>query len=466
MNVGHRERAWPGSAARVVAILAVLAVLGACGGESDPVEVPRATTATAERVIEDGAATARSTVRVEFEEGEEIELALDGGELRDAFTLRTPGLNTTFTPQDLPVTSVSVSRSEPNVVLLEVDGLVPERTELRIRRAALAEGGEGSYPVSVESQLTALDVVLSTNPVAPVDAALFSVAQVPEVTPGATDEAAMRSALEAHLQVRGTTGAVLDRALDYYDNVDRAVVASPKLRAALAGLTGTYAEPAIPHLLTNENCTSLPAERIAFEPPPDFPDLLARVTYGDDGARIISLNPVLEGEPFQLLMPILLHEAIHCDQVDGQDEEIAATALDAFFYILLIAAEPELARAGTTLSRNFNVDALALMNSGRLLPESVGVLPSGGVGNVFPGIENGPSSFAAHIAAAYDTLPPGPSEPEALAIAYVALLGADLELAPGNPFDLAYLDALLGLTMHPPVLWTAMEVLGVEPVAP
>jgi hypothetical protein len=78
----------------------------------------------------------------------EIALALEGAELRDAFTLRTPGLNTTFTPQTLPVTSVSVSPSDANVVVLEVDGLVPERTELRIRRAALAEGGEGSYPVA------------------------------------------------------------------------------------------------------------------------------------------------------------------------------------------------------------------------------------------------------------------------------------------------------------------------------
>src|SRR5690606_40610415 len=73
------------------------------------------------------------------------------------------------------------------------------------------------------------------------------------------------------------------------------------------------------------------------------------------------------------------------------------TLFRSFFYIMLIAAEPELARAGTTLSRNFNVDALALMNSGQLLPESVGVLPSEGVASVFPGIENAPSSFAAHI---------------------------------------------------------------------
>jgi hypothetical protein len=64
-----RKRAWAGNAARIVAILAVLAVLGACRGESAPVEVPRATAATAERIIEDGAATARSTVEVEFPVG-------------------------------------------------------------------------------------------------------------------------------------------------------------------------------------------------------------------------------------------------------------------------------------------------------------------------------------------------------------------------------------------------------------
>lgn len=455
-----------GKAWGAVAAVALVLAIASCGGSDTPAEAPRATTATAERVIEDGAATTQSTVRVEFDEDEAIDLVLDGEELLEAFTLRTPGLNTTFTPQDLPVTSVDTSADDENVVLLEVDGLVPEGSELRIRRAALVEGGEGSYPVTVDSPLTALDVVLSTSPVGPVEPALFSEAGIPEVDPATNDPDAIRAELEEHLAARGSTGAVVERALEHYDAMSTSVVPSPKLRAALAGLTGTYAEPAIEHLLTNANCTGLPVQRIAFEPPPDFPDLLARVTYAEDGARIISLNPVLEGEPFQLLMPILLHEAIHCDQVDGQDEEIAATAFDSFFYILLIAAEPELSRAGTTLSRNFNVDALAFINSGRLLPESVGVLPSVGIGNVFPGIEGGPTSFAAHIAAAYETLPPGPSEPEDLAIAYVALLGADLELPPGNPFDLAYLDALLGLTMHRPVLWTAMEVLGLEPVAP
>ena len=85
--------------------------------------------------------------------------------------------------------------------------------------------------------------------------------------------------------------------------------------------------------------------------PPGSQQLFARVTYAPGGARIVSLNPSIEGERLEMLMPILLHEAIHCDQVGGRFEEIAATAIDSFFWMNLLAVFPDLALAGTPLER-------------------------------------------------------------------------------------------------------------------
>jgi hypothetical protein len=71
----------------------------------------------------------------------------------------------------------------------------------------------------VNSRLTALDVVLATNPVAPTDPALFSVAGCLRSRPK-TRTRRRCAALEEHLAARGTTGAVLERALTYYDGMD------------------------------------------------------------------------------------------------------------------------------------------------------------------------------------------------------------------------------------------------------
>ena len=190
------------------------------------------------------------------------------------------------------------------------------------------------------------------------------------------DATVQREALEFHLNQRQVDPQTYLDALAIYDAMPVDIVTSPKLRAALAALTGTFAEPALESLLTGENCTGLPAARIAFETPPGGPELIARVTYLGTGARVISVNPFAEGERIEHLMPILAHEAVHCDGLDGRAEELAATAFDGLLYLNLVAAEPELARTKTRVARELNIDAVALINSGGLLPESIGVCPS------------------------------------------------------------------------------------------
>src|SRR6185436_1602538 len=122
----------------------------------------------------------------------------------------------------------------------------------------------------------------------------------------------------------------------------------------------------------------------------------------------------------ELLMPVLAHEAIHCDATDGLAEEVAATAFDTFLYLHLLAAEPDLAGAGTKVGRELNVDAIAMINSGRRLPESIGLLPSVGVTRVLPETNSPAGSFAELVVQSYPTITTTTSAPEPLAQTYVA----------------------------------------------
>lgn len=441
-----------------------------CGGSGDDKRSegagagPVIESVVAERVVEGGISRFASEIRITFDGP--VELALNGSDARAAVSIQVPGLDSTFRPHDADLESVAIDRVSGDELVIVAREIIPDGSRLRIHRSLFDEDGEGSVTATVEGDNTVLDWLLAGRAVAPVRTELYSEAAVPQVEAADNDPAAMREALEEHLVARGSSAEVVERALSYYDGIDPAVVRSPKIAAALAGLSGTFAEPAIISLLTAQNCRGVPAERIAFEVPPDYPDLLARVTFTETGARVLSLNPSIAGERFELLMPILLHEAIHCDEVSEIDEEIAATAFDSFFYMLLVAADPTLPASGTALARNFNYDALGLINSGRLLPESIGVLPSERVAEVFPGAEDSPGSFAEYVLEAYELTGQGTSEPEALAVAYAANLGSDLDIGGGNPFDPVYLDALLGLSMQQNVLLAALDALGLEPLPP
>lgn len=444
-------------------VLSVLATVSCGSDATGKDDVPRPTSATAERQRDaDGAALLRSTIRITFPG--EVALSGDAGDLLDHVRVQTPGGTQGLPAEELPIRSLRIDRQDPSVLVVETDGLVPGDSEVRIRREVLARGAEGSVATRVASDLTGLEVLLASYAMTPANAELYGQPVVAPVTAQDGDAAGMREALEEHLRQRGSNEETTARAVGAFDSVPTDIVPSPKLRAALASLTGTFAEPAIDHLLTGENCTGQPSERIAFQEPPEFPGILARVTYSEAGARIVSVNPDLEGELLQLLAPILLHEAIHCDREGAADEEVAATAFDTYYYLLVVASEPWVAREGTLLTRNYNVDALAMINSGRMVPESVGVLPSPGVSEVFPGLELEHGSFAEYIAAAYGQLAPVVSPDEALAQRYVANLAATLDLPVRSAYNLEYLDGLLGWTMDTAAFLAAIAALELEVV--
>jgi hypothetical protein len=451
-------------AAALAALLPVaLLLLAACGGEEQR-PAPRLVAATASRDIVDGAAQLTSTIELRF--SSEFKLASDRLPLSSYFEIDVPDpAGPEGTTRRVLVQRATLAEGpRPRTVTLHVGTLVPDGSTVRVAERAFNTRATGELSLEVDSDLDPLQALLASTPVGLLDISLIESGDPPPVTAADRDPEVQRAALAAHLEARGSPAEVSARALAVFDAIPEAIVPSPKLRAAFAGLVGTFAEGAIANLLTADNCTGQPAAAVVFQPPPDLPTLLARVTFAADGRRIVSLNPITEGERFEYLMPVLAHEAVHCDREAGIFEEVAATAFDSLLYMLLVAAVPDLAEGGSPLRRDLNADAIALINSGRAVPESIGVLPSVGVQQVFPGSTSRVRSFAELIARAYEYVDEDESPPEPLALQYAAILAQAAGMQAGDPFNLVYLDELLGRALHPATLLAAMDALSLVPV--
>ncbi len=435
------------------------ASLVACSSGSDQLAPPRISSAVATRDVVNGDATLVSTVKVTFDR--EFKLAPGDLPFASNFELTVPlaegGASRVL------VRTAEVAAGSGRVVTLKVNSLLPEDAVLKVRRSAFQAKATGTIDAKIESPLDKTMVLLASKALTSTSEAFLGDTETAPVTPADRDVVAMRQVLERHLQQRQVDPQTLQDALQLYDLIPPEIVPSPKLRAALAALTGTFAEPAIASLLSANNCTRRPANRIAFQEPPGYPKLIARVTYVGNGARVVSVNPYAEGERIEHLMPILAHEAIHCDQQDSLVEELAATAFDGFLYLELVAADDSLAQARTRVARELNIDAIALINSGARVPESVGILPSPGVKTVLPGTNATAGSFAEFIVQAYDTIGQASSPTEALAATYATILAEVAGMPPGDAFDVRYLDELLGRAMNGRVFLTAIVAFGLAP---
>lgn len=430
-----------------------------CGREAS-VAVPRIVSATAEReVTEVGTAEVRTRVRVQFDRA--FRTVDRNIPLASYFKVM---LTTPLGERRLFVQSASHDPGRPELVEVVVDAVVAEGSRVIVERRAFEHGATGWLEARIEGALPVVQAALANGPWRFTDPAVIAAGSPPAVTNADRDDALMREALQAHLRKRGASATVEAAALNLYDAIPREQVPSPKARAALAALTGTFAQPAISWLLTDENCTGQPVTAVVFAPPPDYPTMLARVTHDTGGRRTVWLHPKLEGERLEYLMPLLAHEAIHCDVFDGRWEEVAATAFDAFLYLHLVAALPELARGGTPMARTLNIDLLAFLNSGRWVPESVGVLRSPGVDRVLPDSDSTAASFQEYVVQAYEMVQFNDSPTEELAQQYVRILAATGGIPEGDPFHLGYLDRLLGHAAHPTVVAAAVRALQLAPV--
>ena len=444
--------------------LAVLAVLvlpwaGGCGGGGAPAAVPGVAAVDALRDVEDGAALLSSTVTVRFDAS--YSLAKGDLPLASYFEISVPDIlaGEGKTTRVL-VTKAEQSKNDQRAIILHVNRLVPEGATLRVARKAFRKGEPGETTAPVHGNLNPLQAILAASELTVTDPAVVRGSEDAAVTAGDRDEAAMRVALEETLARRRAPQTVVQAALGRYDRLIPAeIVPSPKLRAALAALTGTFAEPALATLLTADNCTGRPAAAIVFQVPPESPGLFARVTHEPDGRRVVSINPAIEGEPLERLSPILAHEAVHCDMAASRTEEVAATGFDTLLYLSFLATNPAMARDGTRLTKEFNVDVIALLNSGRALPESAGLLRSPGVRQALPGTNAAFGSFADFVANAYEGVEDrSPDEP--LAQAYVAALARAAGMPVGSAFNLRYLDELIGRSLDPRVMASAIETLA------
>jgi hypothetical protein len=357
-----------------------------------------------------------------------------------------------------------VLENNPRVVELVVDGLLPEGTTLEVEERVLRSGTTRRLTADIESDLSALQALLATRPLAITRPELVERVSTPPASAADRDPEAVRATLDAHLNARQLGPDQKSAVMARYDAISPAIVTSPKLRAALAGLTGTFAGPAIDDLLTAQNCTGQPAALIAFQPPPDYPDLAARGTRDPAGRRVVSINPNLEGERIELLMALIAHEAIHCDLEDGRFEEIAANALETFLFMGFLVADPSIIEPVTTLGREYVIATVAMVNSGFAVPESIGILPSPGVAQALPGTNAPFASYADYVAASYDEITHNESPEERLARSYILPLAQLAGMAAGNAFDLRYLDALLGRSLPPEALLFLVQLLELEPV--
>jgi hypothetical protein len=442
-----------------VAAGALALALAACSSGSEQQPLPRISSAKAERDVVDGQAKLTSKVKVTMDR--DFKVAQGDVPFASNFELDVPLAE--GGSQRVLVQKAEVAAGSGRVIELTVSALIPQDATPKVRRSTFQAKATGTIEAKVDSDLDKTLVLLASQALMPTNDAFLGDPETAPVKPEDRDNAAMRTALQTVMQKRQVDAQTLQDALDIYDAMPTDVVTSPKLRAALAGLTGTFAEPAIASLLTTNNCTKLPASKIAFQVPPENPGLLAQVTHIGNGARVVSVNPYVEGEALEHIMPILAHEAIHCDNEDSISEEVAATAFDGFLYLQLLAADPQLASAHTRVAREVNFDAVALINSGARVPESVGILPSIGVKAVLPGTNRTDASFAEFVARAYAQLGQRTSPTEPLATTYARVLAEAGGMPQGDAFDLRYLDELLSRSMQVTVLFEAITAFGMQP---
>ncbi len=435
------------------------ALLVACGGGGTP-DSPEVVSAVSEREVSDTGEQS-STVTLRFDR----ELIVPRGRvpLASRIEIDVPDVVEGDTRRVL-VASAEVDSTDPEQIIIKVNDLVPDGARARIDRRAFDSRAKGEIVAEVTSDLTPALALLATVTFQPFLPGLYNEPVVAADSDADRDPAAMRQVLDDHLSMRGTNDDIRQQALGMYDSITPEIIPSPKLRAALAALTGTFATSAVGSLLTGENCTGMPVALIAFQPPPELPELLARSTRAENGARVISINPIAEGDRLEHLMALLVHEAIHCDRVSGRYEEIAATAFDTFFFLQLISVDPTLVESNTPLARDLNFDAIAMINSGRFVPESVGILQSPNVTQALPGSNSPAASFGDLVLAAYEALEVNETPPEALANNYAALLAQAAGMNAESGFNLGYLDELLGRAMPAGVLAAGLIAFQMEPV--
>lgn len=166
-------------------------------------------------------------------------------------------------------------------------------------------------------------------------------------------EASVRIQLIEHFD--GST--LKPSALALFDRPDlKAKLPDPTLRAALASLRGTIAEPVIGNFLSR-----------SYSVAPRFCNCLPNklgIAAATDSGRVIFFNARYQYEHFAAFSGILAHEILHQFPTSATPaEEVLLNTMTALVAMQILNRQPELARIGTELTRYMNDWRLMLINS-------------------------------------------------------------------------------------------------------
>jgi hypothetical protein len=235
----------------------------------------------------------------------------------------------------------------------------------------------------------------------------------PATTASTTPSAAtVRPQLLAFMSAKVGTGigritaAQRDAALSFFDDAGySALIPAANLRAAMASLIGTVAEPAIRSFTGSSNVTGRPFSIIDFASNLSGSVEVAETKLSGNNRLFTQIRSTYAGEDFRALSAVLAHEIMHQDatrqNADGelrtsQDEEIIANAVGVNVYAQQALVDSSFLANGTLLVTKLNTQLLALLNSGDALFPYGGIKQAPNVnepGNVFVGAKTTPGNF-------------------------------------------------------------------------
>jgi hypothetical protein len=282
-----------------------------------------------------------------------------------------------------------------------------------------------------------------------------------------------RVRLRELLDQRGVGSSAIESALTRYDDpaVER-IVPTPSLRVALLMTTGwdPY-EPTIAAILDGANPSGRPFDSVRFgETKLDGAVAIVQEVFGT--TRLI-VDRTYGTEPPEVLMNVIVHEALHGGGHNSVEEETIATILDTVAYADVLLHYPAVATLGTPLSAFNNAMLLALLNSfGAAGPTQLGISDSA-LGDVWVGkLLNDIDAHDMREAVAgdnfYRDMASGGSEGQATLTAQLARFPGAGTLGELPPFDeqaLRVIDHGIGEILPPADVVRLATLLGLDATA-
>lgn len=277
---------------------------------------------------------------------------------------------------NIPVLSASIDPNNASMLNIKTGGQVPTGATISIQAGALTNAsGTAVAPknFATTNGTAVSDFTMTRRGFKPTNVNLFTkdafpTATIPANAPvQAYSEAQIKSELQVFLQKKINAGklsvAEATSTFALFSSAQtKAIIPDPKIRAGLLSLAGTSASGAINTILTSANQSGKPYAKVDFDA--SFTGAFAAASGNANGTRVIKITPGMKGESFQAIGSLLAHEAIHQDNVNGQNEEVLAETARTVSWAENVLIDPTLTQKNTPLVRANNTLLLAMLNSG------------------------------------------------------------------------------------------------------